>query len=69
MIKEYLFAALLYDQERRCLRCTLCGHDVPSTSKMARVNGRWVCFNCVKSGKLPYSEPMLAATLAEIATQ
>lgn len=66
-IREYHFAALVYDSEHGQVRCALCGRAMEDDAPMARVNGRWACIRCVEDGALPYSEPMLAGTLGEIA--
>ena len=69
MIREFHFAALLFDSERRQVRCAICGKTISDADKLARAGGRWCCMDCIEAGGLHYSEPMLAATLVEIATQ
>ena len=67
MMREYHFAALVYDSEHRRVHCALCGRAVDNAEIMLRVGGRWACKPCVETGALPCSEPTLAETLRDIA--
>lgn len=62
MIKEYHFAALVYDEEKRLIRCSACGYEVNPEKVMFRTGGRWVCGKCVNGFDAP-TESALCSTL------
>lgn len=62
MIKEYHFAALIYDEEHKALRCAACGKVVAENKIMYKAAGRWVCGKCAPGGESP-TECAMGTTL------
>lgn len=68
MIKEYHFAALVYNEESKQVHCGACGHAVDVGKRMYRAGGRWVCGKCLPGTAEP-SECAMAYTLKSAAEQ
>lgn len=47
MMREYEFAALVYDEQAHEIRCAACGLVVPVKKMLFKVGGRWVCGKCL----------------------
>lgn len=62
MIKEYHFAALLYDESEKMIRCAACGREISTGKIMFRTGGRWICGRCVNGFDAP-TESALCSTL------
>ena len=48
MIREYEFAALVYDEQTHEIRCASCGKPVAKTKCLYMAGGRWVCGKCLR---------------------
>lgn len=47
MIKEFQFAALIYDESAKVIRCAACGREISERKRIYRSGGRWVCGKCI----------------------
>lgn len=63
MIKEYQFAALIYDEDAKVIRCAACGREIPERKCIYRSGGRWVCGKCIPG----FAEIPLEVTLCSTA--
>lgn len=48
MIREYEFAALVYDEEKHEVRCAACGKVIAPSKVIYKASGRWVCGKCLR---------------------
>lgn len=63
MIKEYHLAAILYDEEKRKVRCAACGREVHDRKCLYRQDGRWTCGKCITGFSAAPIETALCSTL------
>lgn len=63
MIKEYHFAAVLYDEGKHAIRCAACGNEVNDRKCLYRQNGRWTCGKCITGFIAMPQETALCSTL------
>lgn len=47
MIREYEFAALVYDEQTHEIHCAACGKPIARTKCIYKTGGRWVCGKCL----------------------
>ena len=47
MMREYEFAALVYDEEKHEVHCAACGRVIPEKKVIFKAGGRWVCGKCL----------------------
>ena len=47
MIREYHFAALVYDEESREIHCAACGKAINPKKVIFKAGGRWCCGKCI----------------------
>lgn len=52
MKKEYQFAELIYMETTGEVRCPVCFRPVRSDGTMCCIGNRWVCIDCIKSGRV-----------------
>lgn len=64
MIKEYQFAALIYNEETGQIGCAACGREVRPSKCLYKAAGRWVCGKCLRGFETdPVSECALCSTV------
>lgn len=63
MIKEYHFAAVLYDEQEKQVRCAGCGHAIPDGAVMVKAGGRWLCGSCGVTCGAPPDESTMCFTV------
>lgn len=64
MIKEYQFAALIYNEETGQIGCAACGREVRPSKCLYKTAGRWVCGKCLRGFETdPVSECALCSTV------
>lgn len=47
MMREYKFAALVYDEQAHEIHCAACGRPVNERKCIYKASGRWVCGKCL----------------------
>ncbi len=47
MIREYEFAALVYDEQTHEVHCAACGEPINEKKCIYKAGGRWVCGKCL----------------------
>ena len=64
-MREYEFAALVYDEQTHEIRCAACGRTVPVKKMLFKVSGRWVCGKCLPGfGEAPVQCTMCSTAKA-----
>ena len=48
MIKEYIWAKTIYDEQLREIHCIECGHAMPDDAPLLRMANGWTCESCVE---------------------
>lgn len=63
MIREYQFAALVYDEQSHEIRCAACGRTINERKCIYKASGRWVCGKCLHG----FADAPIACTLCSTA--
>ena len=63
MIREYEFAALLYDEQSHQIHCAACGREISEKKVIYKSGGRWVCGHCLPG----FDHPPIQCTLCSTA--
>ena len=69
MIREYNFAALVYDEQEHAVRCAACGRAVNERKCIYKSGGRWCCGKCISGLLEPPTECALCSTAKAAAEQ
>ncbi len=69
MIREYHFAALVYDEESREIHCAACGKAINPKKVIFKSGGRWCCGKCIQGLLETPTECALCSTAKAAAEQ
>lgn len=69
MMREYEFAALVYDEEKHEVHCAACGRVVAPTKCLYKTDGRWVCGKCLPGFDSPPTKCTLCSSVKAAAEQ